>query len=711
MERLDPPRVMFADTESRSPSAAASSRPGSPGQRIQHFAGDIPPSLSPLDAFAAQSRRLARELQEAAKSTGDKRVSRLPPHVVTKSLNEHLANRPHYFRTLSGGSLSSASAGSQENEGVGCSPEVEHPKARPKSSYPTISHVPNPKDQDEENEEIFVTPREIPTSLLQHPLPPADYFTIPRARSPETVEETGTSSNTGTTSFAPNPLLPFSDDREEPRTSQQDLTTNLSPPSAPFARGASSNKHHNENSDDEYTSSNAGSTFSAARRLSSNSNVSLPRTPTSPFAIVHDRSASAVSNRSTASITASRSNVNFSRPMSSASLTNLRESPKVRPLKRSQLSQSSSTSLDLARTSFSFDEPRPRLSEEGGGMSSKYTYPKHDVPSLPRGRMADRESAAFLGLSTPFEAQEQLFPGSAPLGAMNNGYNPSPSPVTLKYGGEAQDVERPDAAGLSLDTGTERCSACEKPKRPTTSHSGSSSIGSTSSSAPRTSISHGPSYRPMQLSPMPTIPSADPSVSSRSNSTVRPSTAWMISNYQSLSADEHVSKAIDLHQHGDLKESTYHLRIAAKQDHPTGMLLYALACRHGWGMRPSPKEGVAWLRKAMDAAQLEVADDEDPSSPSAGTKDVNEKKAHRAQFALSIYELGVSHLNGWGTEQDKALALRCFEIAGEWGDADALTEAGFCYAEGIGCKKDLRKAAKFYRRAAAKGVSMVGNSW
>lgn len=88
-----------------------------------------------------------------------------------------------------------------------------------------------------------------------------------------------------------------------------------------------------------------------------------------------------------------------------------------------------------------------------------------------------------------------------------------------------------------------------------------------------------------------------------------------------------------------------------------------------------------------------------------------EQKSHRAQFALAIYELGISHLNGWGVEQDKPLALRCFEIAGNWGDADALTEAGFCYAEGIGCKKNLRKAAKFYRLAAEKGVSMVGNSW
>ncbi len=46
-----------------------------------------------------------------------------------------------------------------------------------------------------------------------------------------------------------------------------------------------------------------------------------------------------------------------------------------------------------------------------------------------------------------------------------------------------------------------------------------------------------------------------------------------------------------------------------------------------------------------------------------------------------------------------------------WGDADALQEAGFCYASGIGCKKDLKKSAQFYRQAGSKGVSMVGNSW
>lgn len=183
-----------------------------------------------------------------------------------------------------------------------------------------------------------------------------------------------------------------------------------------------------------------------------------------------------------------------------------------------------------------------------------------------------------------------------------------------------------------------------------------------------------------------------------------------------VSPEEHLQKGIRLHDAGALQESTYHLRLAAKAGHPTAMLLYALACRHGWGMKPNAVEGVSWLQKAVDSAQLEVAEDEDliaraSAADSSAVPDVSERKTHKAQFALSVYELGVSYMNGWGVTMDKSLALRCFEVAGNWGDADALAECGFCYAEGVGCKKDLRRAARFYRAAERKGMSMAGNSW
>lgn len=178
-----------------------------------------------------------------------------------------------------------------------------------------------------------------------------------------------------------------------------------------------------------------------------------------------------------------------------------------------------------------------------------------------------------------------------------------------------------------------------------------------------------------------------------------------------MTPEMHLDKGIEFHEKGEVQKATYHWRLAAKAEIPTAMLLYALACRHGWGMRPNPAEGVKWLRKAVDAAQLEVADDEDLVTKGKPGPDVVERRTHKAQFAVSVYELGVSYMNGWGIQQDKGLALLCFEIAGNWGDGDALAEAGFCYHEGIGCKKDLKKSAKFYRMAEAKGVSVAGNSW
>jgi TPR repeat protein len=140
------------------------------------------------------------------------------------------------------------------------------------------------------------------------------------------------------------------------------------------------------------------------------------------------------------------------------------------------------------------------------------------------------------------------------------------------------------------------------------------------------------------------------------------------------------------------------------------MLLYALACRHGWGMRPNPAEAVTWLQKAVDSAQLEVAEDETTASQGKPS-DAMDRAAHKAQFALGVYELGMSYMKGWGVQQDRALGLRCFEVAGTWGDTDALLEAGLCYTEGIGCKKDKVKAARYYRIAEAKGTSLAGNSW
>lgn len=247
--------------------------------------------------------------------------------------------------------------------------------------------------------------------------------------------------------------------------------------------------------------------------------------------------------------------------------------------------------------------------------------------ALPRGRMLERNSIIFLE-----NDQGQLLPPSQAVthqqrpGASRTPTDPSASPL------------RPPSPSSPPVTFLQPVPARDR----------------------AATYSRSPSSRPQLLSPGPrphTSASSSPrSPRSPAGITLPPTTPTSAS----MSPDDHVQKGIDLHESGSLQESTYHLRLAANGGHPTGMLLYALACRHGWGMKANPKEGVMWLKKVTELASSEVADDEMKG------KEVNlfEKKGRRAQFALSIYELGVSHMNGWGTEMDKGLAVRCFEIAG-----------------------------------------------
>ncbi|KAF3103035.1 hypothetical protein TWF594_000977 [Orbilia oligospora] len=195
------------------------------------------------------------------------------------------------------------------------------------------------------------------------------------------------------------------------------------------------------------------------------------------------------------------------------------------------------------------------------------------------------------------------------------------------------------------------------------------------------------------------------SAESNISATLRPRT----SGAPRLTPEEHLNIGIPLHEKGSYAESTYHFRLSAMGGNTTGMLMYALALRHGWGMRANQAEAFTWLRKAASIAQEEMASAEkDPTKPKPTWW---ESKSMRSKFALMTYELGMSYTNGWGCSEDKGVGLRYFEIAASWGDVDALSEAGYAYANGQGCKKDLKKSAKYYRMAAENGVSMVGNSW
>lgn len=672
-------RPNFVDIHSQ---AGDASRMGKGGlsPRIEHFDGEIPPALSPLDAFAAQGRLLAKQLDESMRK--DRRLSRLPPASVARSLSQP---RPGYFR-----SPSDHPQGITRSPTYAGYPKVEEPTSRPHSEHPRISGLSFLQSEDGRRDEDRDS---IANSVDDQPQ--GDYFGIPLSESPLQDRENGARTIISKDSDV---VLPITSRSSSSDSSRPHIATTLPTPVSPIPQSYSTSRLvHPESSDDDYTSSNAGSTFSNTRKLSSGSAVSMPHSPLSPLVRSHRRSPSLSSEASNAGGYLPRPSFNFSRPLSRSGTTLSAPSPSIpleSPLGHRQQNgiqrEHRPAPISVPVQSDSYSQPDEELPTSA---VSTYVYTKY---SLPRGRMVSRNSLVFQALQTPhFEWKEPLFEKTPPQGSSRL-HTPSPP--------------RPSQETTLVPAPTQETTLAPPPTQ-----SSMTNIKQSGAVLTRQSSDLRRARRPSEETTNSGIASAHnenpddaKSSSADSASTIRPQTARTGgSSMAHMSAEEHVAKGIECHENGSLQESTYHLRIAAKTNHPTGMLLYALACRHGWGMRPNQREGVQWLRKAVDSVVLEVADNESQ----AGTKDYAERKARQAQFALSIYELGVSHLNGWGIEQDKSLALRCFEIAGQWGDSDALAEAGFCYAEGIGCKKDLKKAAKFYRMAEAKGMNIVGNSW
>ncbi|KAI9828747.1 MAG: hypothetical protein M1832_001852 [Thelocarpon impressellum] len=678
-------RPIFIDIRARSqdPDPEPASPRGLASPRMPHVDGDIPPALSPLDAFAAQGRLLARQLDDSNRD--GRRVSRLPPLTIASSLAQA---RPGFSRSGSAEGQGSRPP-TRDEPGSGTRTALEAPDPRPISVYPRLSGIPQQEADASLHLAILAAAerdRGRQPSVPGHDRP---IFAARTEQSPQPAAERAGNRYSPRDGPAHVRRQRSFDSGHAPDPPQRSLTNELArshvysphtlaPPGMASRRNGSSIRSvPADGSDEDNAAWHAGPTASLARKPSSGSGLSVSSPPRSPLAPPGPpRSPSIGSEYSVGGTRHARGAMNFSRPLSRAS----RPSLDMPSREASSEGQPYVFTDDAARTpvSLNSDETNDGVDPFQKPVPS-YIYSSF---SLPRGRIIQREDGDFEEGPTQERQQVRWQQPSLPHGPARPatpGTDDRPcSPTSERSPPRLQ--SSPERAYLTPSTSESPRSNMRELERPSTA-------------AP---------------APSPPRPGHSSRPTTSSTATIRPRSSAHKPASAEISAEDHLDRGIECHEKGSVNESTYHLRIAAKMNHPTAMLLYALACRHGWGMRANAREGVQWLRKAADCAGLEVADDEKRDE---GPMDVTERRTRQAQFALSIYELGVSHMNGWGIEQDKALALRCFEIAGVWGDGDALAEAGFCYAQGVGCKKDLKKAARLYRLAEAKGMSMVGNSW
>ncbi|ORE06735.1 HCP-like protein [Rhizopus microsporus var. microsporus] len=162
-----------------------------------------------------------------------------------------------------------------------------------------------------------------------------------------------------------------------------------------------------------------------------------------------------------------------------------------------------------------------------------------------------------------------------------------------------------------------------------------------------------------------------------------------------------IQDGITFHERGQLEKATSLFRVAAEKDNPLGMFLYGVSLRHGWGCKKNEHLAFQYLQKAAEHAVEDLTNITNAVSASAS----------KGELVMAIYELGVSFKHGWGCKKNKESAAYFFKIAADLGDPDAQNDIAHCYNQGIGVKKDLYMAAKYYRKADKQGQGIMGNSW
>lgn len=613
-------------------------------------AGDAPPALSPLDQLALQGRLLAKRFEQADKS--GRRLSRLAPLTI----QNEFGNRSGYFSSLS-------STVSSPNEDLGpisatgaTAPPAEtsprqHVSDKHRSYYPQISN--------EDPQYAQSLPARIPLAPIGEasPASPAPgYFDIPRSHSPDSTEpHIGVREATPISPTGPTP------------TSQLFLSPQRKP------------------STDSMPRSYPRSNLLLPRKASNHSQRSPLLSPS--LGSVHD-SSDEVDDMPLSGSYDSLQRTRALSPSSSLSRAQSPFTPTTTMPRPPSAASDHSLNGQLPRPAFNFSRP---ISRQSTRPSIDCVRPSLDMPQ----RQPSDDSVFMRTCDSNLKRQDSNTDGPNPNYANETVHTPV-SMVSEDFRRSGDYMSNPAQSYLYSTFDLPRGRKVDRKsigiddffKREITWDQANGQQRPPSPESPPRSFDKDRS------------PQA-PSLTS-SNSTIRAAAAGTTD----VTAQQHCDMGIELHEKGELLKSTYHLRLAARGGLPEAMLWYGLACRHGWGMRENKAEALQWLRRAVDSGHLEIADDEQAQST-----DVAKKKQHRAQYAVAIYELGKCYMNGWGAAQDKTLALRCYEIAGNWGDPDALVEAGYCYAQSVGCKKDMKKAAKFYRAAEAKGVSMVGNSW
>ncbi|KAJ3325003.1 hypothetical protein HDV06_005592 [Boothiomyces sp. JEL0866] len=157
------------------------------------------------------------------------------------------------------------------------------------------------------------------------------------------------------------------------------------------------------------------------------------------------------------------------------------------------------------------------------------------------------------------------------------------------------------------------------------------------------------------------------------------------------------------HELNEFEISAYYFSVAAARGHPTGLFLYAISLRHGWGVEKNEKEAFRLLSSVTESV--------------VGEEDFK-RMGNASHIPLALYEVGMSFQQGWGVPKDKVKAAYYFQQAAQLGDADAQVALAECFMRlllsnyrGDGVKPSKQHAATWFRKAEKQGARLVQMQW
>ena len=621
--------------------------------------------LSPLDALAAQGRLLNKRLNEQdgevhfppvlKSDTSGLHDSVLPKFGINDE-DSHVQGRRHRIPS--------------KRRGDGARSEPSGGSSRPVGPSETLSL-----------DTLSLGFPDIPRSIGATPNPRVDVGDLSRSGSQASSSQlslstssdgsvTPTESYHATRIYQPPPKI------EPPRLRPIIKTQHLVRPPSPSVSPPSTNRdnrHAEKSTPTEHTSPHPFSPDSA-------NTLDRPRLPS-----LQSKSADSTNTRPPIGRVQS---INFSRPYSSRSsqYSETLSTYEVDYFTSSphQLTSTSSMTADSTRLSV------PSRSPDTESVISSPGLGEEEYAKLPRGRRRksrpmNHDSVFFHSTSkTNLDAAHRWPVPLTGSGNMERASLPSQPSSSGKEDGEKDSSLR----GRTLSTRT--VSAMDIPPVPVRPQTSGDIIES--SARPKRAVSaEAPAQRPSQpssppttkprytLHPQLTIPPQQETFNSptqilnvRSRSFTSSTNLNIPTLHAPLTPEDHATRGIEFHEQMLLPQATHHFQLSAEGGSTTGMLLYSLSLRHGWGCAPNPEKAVEWLHAAAECASVAV--DENGVRSHAGSKDLAYKtedgKQGGAVLALAIYELGQSYMNGWGVEKDKYLALRCFEMSANLGDTD-----------------------------------------